>query len=106
VPLGGSPLRRPATRSEREDPQPCLQGAEPSPTDRTSGTAKKTPACTHTKFDGLRSTIDARFDSLRSTMDSRFDAVDTRFDGIDRRIDGLDRDVHMLVHRALGGDAA
>lgn len=55
-----------------------------------------------TKFDDLSSTMDARFDAV----DARFDAVDTRFDGIDRRIDGLDRDVHMLVHRAIGGDAA
>lgn len=55
-----------------------------------------------TKFDALSTTMDARFNAV----DARFDAVDARFDAIDRRIGGLDRDMHMLVSRAVGGDAA
>lgn len=39
-------------------------------------------------------------------LDARLDAVGARFDALERRLDGLDRDVHMLVQRAIDGDAA
>lgn len=56
-------------------------------------------------LDSILGELRSEVGGLRSEMGARFDAVDKRFDAVDRRMDGLDRDVHMLVNRAVSGDA-